>query len=127
MNSEDTFYRFHSHGTPEFSAINAWSAPWGETFSKDGSRYECRNCDGAGCDECDGGWIDADPGYSACWTGTELVDYIDQHVCGNPGPGIVIEFAGQQVGTGFDGEPLVIPDQIIRTLTWQELRAEVAR
>jgi hypothetical protein len=36
----------------------------------------------------------------------------------------VVVFEGRQVGTGLDGEPLVVPTQTIRWMTWAELVAE---
>jgi hypothetical protein len=126
----ETFYRLHRADTPEFSTGNAWSGPWGETFSADGSRYECRTCDGTGevfgeqCTDCDGeGWIDCDPGYSCCHTADDLLDYFGQH-CPAAADDPIVVFEGQQIGTGFDGEPLAIPTGSIHWITIAQLRRE---
>lgn len=93
----------------------------------------CPRCDGDGtlynaeCADCDGtGWYDADPGYSCCHTAQDLVAYMTDH--GTPADDDpVVIFEGEQVGTGFDGEPLVIPTKVIRWTTYGELRrSEVA-
>ncbi len=124
----ETFYRLHRTDAPTFSADNARSAPWGETFNATGDAYECRACDGTGeqydepCTDCDEGWINCDPGYSACHTATDLLAYFDQH-CPADDADPVVEFAGQQVGCGLDGEPLVIPTEIIHWTTIGALRA----
>lgn len=127
-----TFYRLHADTAPEFSAENAWSAAWGETFSTDGARYECRSCDGAGeflgekCNDCGGeGWIDAEAGYSCCESAAELLAYFDQH-CPADDTDPVVVFDGEIVGTGLDGEPLVIPTTVIRWTTVGQLRKESA-
>lgn len=125
------FYRLHSASAPEFSADNAFSAPWGETFSDDGSTYECRTCDGTGedyfgdrCTDCDGtGHIDCDPGYSCCHTAAELLAYFGQH-CPADDRDLVVVFEGTQIGNGVDGEPLVIPTHVVRWTTFGEIRKE---
>jgi hypothetical protein len=119
------FYRVHWDDCPELSADNAWSALWGATRSADGTRTECRDCDGEGelaggtCDACRGeGWEDCVPGYSACDTPEELIEYFDR-------PGMepwheqVVVFEGRQVGTGADGEPTAVPERVIETMTWE--------
>jgi len=129
----ETYYRFHQADAPAFTAANAWSALWGSTFNADGSQTECHRCDGTGedncepCPTCDGtGWEDCAPGYSCCDTAAELIAYMDAHA-GHLGDdtGLIYEFTGRRVGDGFDGEPLVVPAAIVRTLTWSQLRAEV--
>lgn len=133
----DTFYRWHRTDLPEFSAEHAWSGLWGQTFSTDGSQSECPVCDGSRegcfgepCAECDGeGWQDCMEGYSCCDSAQELRDYMVRHLLSgaddNPGEGDVIVFTGIRTGTGFDGEPLVVPDgELVRRITWQELITE---
>lgn len=125
----DVFYRAHRAGSPPFTADNAWSAPWGETFSADGSRYECRTCDGTGvaygerCDAgCTHGWFDADRGYSACNCAADLITYLDARGLPAPDDPVVV-FTGTRVGTGTDGEPLVVPTTTIRWTTYGAIRA----
>lgn len=123
--SEQTYYRLHWGDCPEFGAANAWSALWGAVRSEDGSRTECRACDGEGCEDCDGeGWQDACEGYSCCGSAEELIEYMALH--GPGGEGTVIVFTGRRVGNGFDGEPLVVPAEVVETMTWAQLVAGVA-
>lgn len=126
-----TFYRLHRVDAPTFSADNAYSAAWGETFAESGDRYECRTCDATGtwegetCPDCDGeGMLDADPGYSCCETAEDLLAYFDQHSTADADDPVVV-FDGQQVGAGIDGEPLAIPTSVIRWTTIGTLRKEV--
>jgi hypothetical protein len=129
----DTYYRLHRADAPAFTADNAWSGLWGSTFSPDGSRTECGECDGAGVDDhgqpceagCDNGWWDCYAGYSCCDTAEELLDYFTQHNPADDNDPVVI-FEGEQVGTGFDAEPLVIPTTTIRWTTIGQLRKEIA-
>jgi hypothetical protein len=137
------YYRFHWADSPEFSATNAWSVLWGAERSADGSQTRCEDCEGTGgearlpdgtwygtCETCHGdGWQDACEGYSACRDAAELVGYFT--ASGRSGvvddtSGTVIVFTGRNVGTGFDGEPLVVPDGVVTTMTWAELVASVA-
>jgi hypothetical protein len=124
-----TYYRLHRSDALEFSASNAWSAAWGETFVSPG-RYECRACDGTGeflgeqCQDCAGeGVVDADPGYSCCDSAAELVEYFDQH-CPADDSDPVVEFDGEYAGQGCDGEPLVVPTAVVRWTTFSKLREE---
>ena len=126
-----TYYRLHRADAPEFSPENAWSAPWGETFSADGDQYECRTCDATGeaygepCpDGCDEGWIDCQPGYSALDTAEDLLAYFGGHCPADDDDPVVI-FEGQYAGQGLDGEPLAVPGATLRWTTIGELRAEV--
>ena len=128
----DTFYRWHRAELPEFSPEHAWSGLWGVTFSPDGSRSECPTCDGSrtdafgeSCHDCDGeGWQDCQEGYSCCDTAQELAEDFRRHLGGDPGDGKVVVFSGTRVGTGFDGEPLVVPDMAnVQRMTWRELDA----
>lgn len=101
------YYRWHSHTAPEFTADNAWSAPWGVTFTPDGDEYKCVACDGtgedttdptcgacrgAGCRRCDDtgnsdlclscrgeGTLECDRGYSAVTSPDDLADYMAGH------------------------------------------------
>jgi hypothetical protein len=131
MSETGTFYRVQWPNSPEFSADNAWSALWGSIRSADGSRTECSECDGTGtthyageepCTSCDGeGWEDALYGYSCCWSAEDLIAYFASR--GEPcDTDAVIVFAGQQVGNGFDGEPLAVPEAITAQMTWAEFK-----
>lgn len=130
----ETFYRFHWADCPELTAANAWSALWGADRSADGSQTRCQTCGGDGdggtgddgrCDDCGGeGWHDALPGYSACSTPAELAAYFATR--GEPADGRVVVFTGRRAGTGFDGEPLAIPERVLRTMTWAEFTASLA-
>ena len=123
-----TYYRLHREDAPTFTADNAWSAVWGETYNAAGDRYECSNCDATGiaygepCGDCNNGWIDCQPGYSACHSAAELLEYFDQHCKADDIDPVVI-FDGEHVGNGCDGEPLVIPINVIRWTTIGALRA----
>jgi hypothetical protein len=139
------FYRLHntdSHvpdryvsptGTvPCFCAEHAYSAVWGAEWSADGSRTKCRNCedgisliDGTECGGCDGGWEDALYGYSSCDTAEELVAYMTKHGVVNDDD-LVVAFEGEQVGNGWDGEPLVVPTHVVEVITWAELRTRAS-
>lgn len=127
-----TFYRLHSNpAAPCFCAEHAYSGLWGGEWSEDGSQARCRECDGGAllgtiiddCGSCDGtGWEDAQYGYSCCTSANDLIAYMDEH--GNPADtDPVVIFEGEQVGTGFDGEPLAIPTGHIRWTTYGALRA----
>jgi hypothetical protein len=127
-----TFYRLHANpDAPEFSANNAWSGLWGTRWSADGAQNECTACsdlDGsrAECRECGGtGWQDAQYGYSCCWTADDLIAYMNSHGVAAEDDAVVI-FEGQQVGTGFDGEPLAVPTGRVEWTTWGELIAVAA-
>jgi hypothetical protein len=129
-----TFYRWHQNEAPAFTADNAWSGLWGSTFSADGSQTQCRTCDGTGkyadmpCEECDGeGWEDCLPGYSCCHSAEDLLTYMRVHA-GKPegDEGRVIVFEGEQVDTGFDGEPTAVPNKILKEMTWSEFVRELA-
>jgi len=126
-----TYYRLHRDGLPTFGSDRAWSGPWGESYSADGSAYECRTCDGTGewlgepCpDRCDDGWLPADRGYSCCHGGRELVRYVVEHIGAHIDDERVVIFEGRQVGTGLDGEPLVIPTRVVRWTTVRDLRRD---
>lgn len=120
-----TFYRLHWEDCPPLTPDNAWSALWGHTRSQDGSRTECGACDGTGesfgrkCEDCNGeGWHDCVPGYSACHTAEDLIDYFSQPGMDPIGDEPVVIFEGRQVGNGFEGEPTVMPERILETLNW---------
>jgi hypothetical protein len=147
-----TFYRWHRTDAPAFNADNAWSGLWGAEFSTDGSQTKCRACDGTGedwrdcprchgeggdcrrcdgegvineCADCDGeGWQDCVRGFSSCHTAQDLYAYITGHM-GAPSDddGKVIVFTGHQADTGFDDEPCVVPDEIVKEMTWTELES----
>ena len=91
----------------------------------------CHHCDGTGedtdCRDCDGtGRIDANPGYSCCWSPEDLRAYFEVHACGAPGDhhGEVIVFEGEHVGQGDDGEPLAIPTRVVDRLPWSAFEAK---
>lgn len=139
----ETYYRLHTAGPSAvgplaFTADNAWSALWGTQFvDGDPSRAVCADCggtgddsatggDGDGCRNCDGeGNVEVDRGYSCCGSAAELVEYMtaqgivadDDHV---------VVFTGHEVGSGSDGEPLVVPTTVTRWMTWAGLVAEVS-
>lgn len=129
----ELFYRVHWDGCPEFSAANAYSAPWGSERSEDGSQTECHRCIGTGNDDmtgacalCDStGWEDAVPGYSCVRSPEELIAYMNEHGVMNNDDTVIV-FEGRQVDTGFDGEPTAIPERIIETLPWSEFTARHA-
>jgi len=144
----DLYWRVHWADCPDFSAGTAYSAPWGaERCEDDPSRYRCVACDGAGvdytdlmcgtcrgsgCAGCDGtgvsatcvscageGSIECDPGYSACTSAEDLRSYFQGR---EPDPGEqVLVFEGELAGYGLEGEPLVIPTQVVARTTWGEL------
>ncbi|GAA0971137.1 MULTISPECIES: hypothetical protein [Actinocorallia] len=146
----EILYRWHREGAPAFDAEHAWSGLWGAEYSADGSRTQCRTCDGTGegwrdcprchgaggdcsrcegagvideCEDCDGeGWQDCVRGFSACWSAAELHAYITAHA-GTPddAEGRVIVFEGRVAGTGFDGEPCAVPQRVIEEIPWSEL------
>lgn len=127
-----TFYRVHWTDCPPLTPDNAWSALWGSTRSEDGTQTECRQCDGTGefdresCPNCNGeGWHDCVPGYSATTTALGLVEYFDGPD-GLEGDEPVVIFEGRQVSYGIEGEPTVIPERILETLTWADFVARAA-
>lgn len=131
----DTYYRLHWAGSPEFSAENAWSAPWGNGSnvirSEDGSQYRCFACDGVGCESqygeptCDDGWVDCRPGYS-CIDSTEgLVAYFREWGEPSDSDGEVIVFTGHLVEYGDTDEPIVEPIEVLERLTWSQLKERV--
>jgi len=128
------FYRLHSNPeAPCFCPDHAWSGLWGGEWAADGSASRCGACDGSGeadlsatdCRVCDGtGWEPAQPGYSCCRSAAELLRYVDAHVGQVPDTRpVVAVFQGQQVGVGFDGEPLAVPTGAVQWITWAELAA----
>jgi len=130
----ETFYRMHRLDVPTFCAENAWSAQWAACWDPSGSRYECTRCDGTGedltdpgqeCPACDGeAWLNADYGYSCCYSAEELLSYLDDHAVVTDDDPVVI-FEGVRVGTGGDGEPLAVPTGQVRWTTVGALRSEV--
>jgi len=136
MNMSETYYRFHQGDAPAFSAGNAWSALWGSEFSADGTQNRCHGCDGEGtdwdredgtCQTCDGTcWEDCLRGYSCCWDAESLIDYFAERGIPADDHGVVVIFTGRRVGSGFDGEPLAIPEIVTGTLTWAEFTARTA-
>jgi hypothetical protein len=105
---------------------------WGSEFSEDGSQTRCRNCEdgvslftGGECTDCNSGWEDALYGYSCCSSAEELVEYMTKHgvVSDND---LVVVFEGEQVGTGWDGEPLAVPSRVVEVIAWGVLRNRLA-
>jgi hypothetical protein len=39
---------------------------------------------------------------------------------------LVVVFEGEQVGTGWDGEPLAVPSGVVEVIAWGVLRNRVA-
>ena len=129
-----TFYRFHQGDAPAFTADNAWSGLWGSEFSADGTQTRCHGCDdgmdwdrNAPCRTCDGtGWEDCLRGYSCCPDAASLIAYFGDHGLPADHHGNVVIFEGRQVGSGFDGEPLVIPESTVQTMRWSEFAGQNA-
>ena len=114
---EQVYWRMHWVTSPEFSAENAYSAPWGA----DG----CYACDGTGeafdkdgeCDMCDGtGDLQLDRGYSCCYDLDALRHYFSSRSIPADEDGEVIMFQGTEVGKGPDLEPLVVPTIVLRRI-----------
>ncbi|GAA0719758.1 hypothetical protein Drose_06055 [Dactylosporangium roseum] len=128
----ETFYRLHNNtAAPAFSAEHAYSGLWGSEWSEDGTQTRCHECDGGAllgsiidnCRTCDNtGWEDAQYGYSCCWSGADLIAYMDEHGIVADDDQVVV-FEGQRVGTGGDGEPLAVPTGQVRWTTYGALRA----
>jgi hypothetical protein len=147
------YFRIHwagrdAEGVERFAAENAWSSQMGLDWTwvdVDGERVpyiECLGCGGTGegdewgldadgepsgalpCRSCRGERrVACDRGYS-CWDDAELlVEAMTYQVRPDACEDVVV-FEGRQVGTGLDGEPLVVPTQTIRWMTWAELVAE---
>lgn len=130
MPDTETYFRYHRPDAPEFNAENAYSAGWGEIFTSPGT-YECGACDGIGkwlgerCSDCGGeGEFEADSGYSCCCSAEALVAYFSRH-CSLDADDPIVEFEGEHVGNGGDGEPLVEPTRIVRWTTYGQVRREV--
>lgn len=125
----NVFYRVHWANCPEFSAANAYSTLWASERTGDGSQVVCTQCSGKGkvceydeddCDVCDGeGVEDCLVGYSACSTPAELIAYFATRAVVADDDRVIV-FDGNRVGTGFDGEDLVIPTRVIKAMTWAE-------
>jgi len=145
------FYRCHFSNRP-FSQENAYSLPWGSENGKCGVckgtgvieepyRSTCHSCGGAGGEDChcDGGTAryfrtvscryckgtgEAIPlrGYSCCRTPEGLSNYFFLRGGMHDSAPVVI-FTGEEVGTGPDGEPLVVPAEFPRPrwITWGEM------
>jgi len=97
MNDGQIYYRVHWTGSPKFCARNASNCPWGAEQERDenGKFLPLRGA-----------------GYS-CIAGPEgLVHYFESRG-GALGERVVI-FMGEWIGSGPDGEPLVIPDDSVR-------------
>jgi hypothetical protein len=93
------FYRLHDERS-EFCAENAYSCTIDGEGRQDG--YSC--CESI--EDLIGYWTGAAPAYRVCSRDDQLV----------------IEFSGEVVGEGADGEPLVMPDmEHVRRMTWGEV------
>lgn len=136
------YYRVHWPDCPPFAPENATSAPWGADTEP------CPRCQGAGevaerehgdwgrqtgsmieCPECGGAGevpVARLPGYSCCESAESLLEYFAARG-GVDGETPVAIFRGKSVGTGPDGEPLVIPVGRTRWTTYAKLRAHVTR
>lgn len=115
---ERVFWRVHWSATPPFAPENAYSAPWDtnwhptEKLVMEYGRY--------------GDWVAPDRGYSVAPSAKSLVDYIEFNAGGEVAEvHDILVFTGEQVGTGLDGEPLVIPDVdgVLGRLKWGEFTA----
>jgi hypothetical protein len=123
------YYRVQWADCPPFTADNAWSALWGSERAKDGSQSAC-GCDGwEDCTSCGGtGWQDCVRGYSAAGSPEALIRYFTHRARdGVVGPAdTVVVFAGTWTGTGPEGEPCVVPVEVVETLSWAEFVARHA-
>lgn len=93
-----TFFRLHWDGPATFSKENAVSRRWGSAN-------------------------DERRGYSCCRSADDLVEYFSWDDCMDPDdPEVaslpVVEFEGEVVGEGIDGEPLVVPTEVVRWTTY---------
>ena len=132
----EVFYRVHDMAVP-FDAEHAWSYLYGPRNGEAG-RDECVPCNGTGdaipgceadddgdCANCHGdGWLEADRGYSCFADPAEMIEYGEGRM--DVRANRVIEFEGEQVGLGCDGEPLAVPSRVVRVITWDEFTAERA-
>lgn len=94
MDEDEIYFRVHWSGAPAFSAENASSAPWGDD--------ECERVNG----------------YSCMQGARALVKYFASR--GDPVGETVYVFRGRYVGAGPDNEPLVVPDEVIATMKWED-------
>ena len=133
MSEAEVYYRVHSMSVP-FDAEHAWSYMVGPLDGQVGVE-ECHTCWGKGeaegpdgfgtCWKCGGECtVEADRGYS-CWaSAAEMIEYGNDRL--DTSTTRVMEFEGEQVGTGSDDEPLVVPSRVVRVMTWAEFTAENA-
>lgn len=147
----ETYWRWHRHHIPPFGAENAYSTEWGGELTPDGARYRppsvlyclceaCQDetgacghdaegeCEAEGC-ECPG-WSDCDRGYSCCHSADDLAAYFAARFAATEEmdrDGVVYEFEGQRHGQGIEGDPLVVPARVVRTLTWSQMLTETGR
>lgn len=103
-------------------------ADWDKLFN------DCSRCGGSrfidGCEDCDGeGWRDCVRGFSCERNPEDLIRYFTSSVRSGvtDGDGKVIVFTGEETGIGFDGEPCVVPETVIETLTWDEFLAKYGK
>lgn len=134
MSEAEVFYRVHDMAVP-FDAGHAWSYLYGPRNGEAGHDM-CVPCNGTGdaipgcdadddgnCASCHGdGWLEAGRGYSCFASAREMIEYGTGRL--ELDATRVIEFEGDYAGDGCDGEPLVIPSQVIRIMTWGEFAAE---
>lgn len=108
------YWRFHWFDCPTFSAENAESVGWDE-------RDECFACGGEGeielesglekCERCGGtGHVEPVEGYSCCESADELYRYFMRRILPDDDDGVVVVFSGIWMGSGDDGELLVVPE-----------------
>jgi hypothetical protein len=131
-------------GPGRCEACGGWGG--GDCRSCDGSGevwasplVACPGCDGRGrlrhrlpgptpaqpepCPHCEGrGFVTPQRGYSCCWSADDLLVYFSGARLDDDEP--VVIFSGEVVGTGADGEPLVVPacHPRPRWTTWGRLR-----
>src|SRR5690606_7874105 len=100
METAELYYRVHWKGCPAFSAENAYSVQWGCWSDDECSRRR---------------------GYSCCSDPSLLLKYFERR--GEPADDeTVVIFSGHRVDHGDDGEDLVVPSEVVMTMTWSEFK-----
>lgn len=125
------YYRFHWVGSPTFSPENARSIGWSawqngvpcyhtQAEWDNNSAWDCSRCEG----ECWRAVEEADfaRGYSCTSSAEELFSYFASRIIPDNEDGKLVVFSGEEVGSGDDGEPLVVPDmKVVKWHLWSEV------